>query len=243
MNKIFLGLAGVALSTSVASATLLIDDFTSLGGGNVAQIGDPTACVGSGVNNTAQTGNANTMGNRTMTVGRSNSSGCVMLESNTIGSGSFLQYSSSAAASGTASVVWTAANPALSTSQLLGTTLLSFLFAFDNASPVDVSWEFCVNGAGGLACASRTVTYSSAFPAPPSVIVSWSLASFTNYAGLLNAIALGSVLQTAELGLVAGQGADVALDLIRFESPEPSSFVLLGSALVGVALLRRRRKV
>jgi hypothetical protein len=183
-----------------------------------------------------------------MSVTNHGTTGCVELESNTPGSGTFLQYSSVGnAPGGTAEVTWFVADPAGATAQFLNETLLRFLLSFDaaNNGSMDITWEFCVAGTGGAACASDTQTYGPpAIPGPPpTTIVSWDLASFGGYGALLGAIGGGSLLDTVKLTIDADTNIDMAIDLVQFDTPEPSTFVLLGSALVGVALLRRRRKV
>jgi len=133
--------------------------------------------------------------------------------------------------SGDILVTWTAAAPVDISSE----TLLSFLLFYNHGgggTPGDDStFTFYICDASN--CMSRTLTLGANFG--PTVL-NWALDSFTGF-GSVNLAAVTNV----RLAMHLEDGADAVLDQISLTTPEPSTLALLGSALVGMALYRRRK--
>ena len=237
MRKLVFGFGLLVSTASMSWATLVIDDFTTLDSGIGSVVAPPTCGSPQVANNTG----TNTMGGRHIEV-TSSGNGCATLSTATPSSVARLSLDDSPQdASGT--ITWSPSNAISFSNSLLQNSTLNFLYRVDTgfvgATPnqSSVVFEFCLDNG---TCMSRRMDFlGQIFPAQ---MFSWSFGSFLNYSGFWSDLTSGHLVSFVQLTLIGQNGQDLIIDNIIVSAPEPSTFFLLGSALVGAAFLRRRRR-
>lgn len=220
MKKLLLASLMAAMSVMVASATV-IDDFTSPDQFTCNPIAG--LCAGPGSSSSgAATNTIN--GNRAITI-----VGAGIGVANADVSGGSLNYATPVQGTGTLTVVWDLTPGGFNLAST-GEFLFNFNF-FGN----DNGGQYTVSISDGTNTATSGPTSIPAAP-PAAGLVSIDLGSFAGW-GAVNQSALTNI----EFKFEGNTATDISFDNFMFATPEPSTLVLLGSALVGLAFYRRRK--
>lgn len=235
MRKFLFAISGSLLLTSVASATLLVDDF-STPTSTVQSCAPPAPSV-------AVTGGPNAATN-TMSGERSTSAqvsslitgvtaGCNEVKTTNIVGNQVLTINNEFGVFGRSLVTWDVPGSV----SAAGETLLFIDIGVDGGiAPNDTS-SFTIQFCSDDACTNNyTRTWSiTGQVAPPQTFV-FALSSFTA-TGAPN----WGTISKGWFRVDSGNSSDLRIDNIILTTPEPSTMILLGSALAGFAMLRRRR--
>ncbi|MEZ5351078.1 MAG: PEP-CTERM sorting domain-containing protein [Bryobacteraceae bacterium] len=146
-----------------------------------------------------------------------------------------------------ATIQWDPADQLGFSTDLQAQGILEFLYRVDSGAVINnvqnqssVTFEFCLEGG---VCMSRTQTFIG--QVIPAEVFTWAFTGFTNYAAFWTALQNGTLVDYVRLTLVGTNDQDLIIDQIVANAavPEPSTMLLIGPGLLGVAWLRRRRKV
>jgi len=220
MKKLLLVALMAALSVMVASATM-IDDFTS----PTQLTCNPATGLCPGPDSSSTSSATNTInGKRMISI-----VGAGVGESYANVSGGSLNMASPVAGTGAMTVMWDLLPGGFNL-----TATGEFLFNFDYFGN-DNGGQYTVTLFDGVNSATSGPTAIAAAP-PAAGPISIGLASFSNWAALDK-----TSLDKITFQFSGNTATDISFDNFMFATPEPSTLVLLGSALVGLAFYRRRK--
>lgn len=226
-------LAGlVAIGTTTASATILVDDFDTPDGGHCVQVGAALCSIlaSSDVDEREAAGAIG--GVRYIEVNLDGATGGTA-SANFVPTGAY-NLSINAAASGFGLVAWDAVNDGAVTDPgalgLDGSTVTSIDFVL-LATDLAASFEFTICDSDG------DCIVSSPFSTSVNGFHSIALSSFGPNA-LFDLDSIGSI----QMKISSDDSVDVLIDRVSLgEVPEPGTYALMGAGLLSLALYRRRR--
>lgn len=240
-------LLALVFGTTAIHATTIIDDFTTTTNPNTFAVGGSGCGGATNVSSVSGTNTGtNQIGGRSIDVNWIEGGGCATLDTtpSTLDFATDIDLGNLVNSEGTSAnavIRWTPNNlPA----NLSAETVLSFVMLYNhgtkfaNGVPVagdasTITWFLCTDGdanTNGTHCISRSMSLTS------------SAGGLFNldFAGFSGSIDLSQVRQI-RLVMTMQDSADITLDQIQATTPEPASLALVGSALIGLALIKRRK--
>lgn len=235
MRKTLFAIFGSLMLTTVASATIIVDDFTTPVQNAQAcapPLGAPGVTTGPAAATNTLSGERSVNSQVTALLGTS--AGCSTASAGP--ANNVLDIANAFGVFGKTTVTWDVAG-SVDASEGGANTLLAIDIAVDGGiSPNDTS-TFTVTFCSDDACVNKyTRTWSITGQVNPPATYFFALSSFV----ASGAPSWASVTK-GSLVVDSGNSSDLRIDNIALTTPEPSSMILLGSALAGFAMLRRRR--
>jgi len=234
MRKTLFAIFATLALTSIASATVIVDDFTTPTA-SVTACAPPLGAPGTSAGPSAAT---NTISgersiNAQVTALLGVAGGCSQVGTNSPSGNSVLDVANQFGVFGKSTVTWDVPGSV----SAAGETLLSIDIGIDGGiTPNDTS-TFTITFCSDDACTnSYTRQWSITGQVAPPANYQFALGSFT-----ANGAPSWGTITKASFVVDSGNSSDLRIDNIVLTTPEPSSMILLGSALAGFAMLRRRR--
>ena len=235
-RKSLLTLAAFALSSGLATAGVVIDDFTTAGATNIVSNVDPGAgCAGPTSGSHAGSSIMGGAGTRAISATRSSGTGCVTLAVDA-GNSNTANFSSDSVSQGFAFLTGQGGNYVVTALD----TNLTFQASHDLGAGATIT-VFLHQGPGAIPGGTYIPGAGVTVPLTSSSLLTYTV----SFAAL--GIGVGTTFDGYGMIITGIQNSDIVIDNIQINMnpdpviPEPSTLALIGGGLAGLALIRRRK--